>query len=382
MVEIHNYKHLIIPVILMEVVAIALLGLLTFSHVNYINGLANQPVNPLPTTASYTYTEDNDRGEMVDKQVTVNMTGDIMLASRVGEVIKKHGYDYPWLGVRDVLADADITIGNLECSVGAKDYQPMPDKQFTFLATPDALLGAKNAGIDVVTLANNHILDFGVGALEETLMHLDEYDIKHTGAGKNIAQALTPVIIEKNGLKIGVLALSNIFPRGYWVAGENKPGLISGYDYDTVFRSVKELSSTTDLTCVSIHWGEELADWPSQEQRRLSHRLVDQGADVIWGHHPHVIQGFERYNNALIAYSTGNFVFTLSRDMRGRQGIIFQVDAGSAGITGARVIPSWIEYGRTVLADQTQSATIIQRLQTNSRPFGTVINDSGEIIFR
>lgn len=315
-----------------------------------------------------------------DRIVTINMTGDILLASRVGEVIKQKGTDYPWLGIRDILSSADITVGNLECAVSDKSYKPIPDKQYTFLASPEALAGMQNSGINVVTLANNHILDFGAGAMGDTLALLKEYGISYTGAGKDIKQAAAPVLIEKNGLKVGVLAFSFVFPEGWWVAGSKHLGIASGYDHDLVYRSVEELNATADLTIVSLHWGEELAEQPTNKEKNIAHKLVDLGADIILGHHPHVLQGLEKYKHGLICYSAGNFIFTQSRDVRARQSIILQVEAGSNGIKGARVIPMWIEYGRTVLADEAEYTSIINRMQTLSEPFATMLDESGELV--
>jgi poly-gamma-glutamate synthesis protein (capsule biosynthesis protein) len=322
-----------------------------------------------------------DTNDGNDKTAVISMVGDIMLASGMGEVIEKKGPGYPWQGVRDILAGADVTLGNLECAVSDKKYEPVPGKQYTFLARPEALAGARDAGIDVLALANNHILDYGVAAMADTLDLLEDNGIMCTGAGKDLLRAASPVLIEKNGLRVGVLAFSYVFPQGWWVAGAGHPGLAGGYDYDLVYRSVRDLSAITDITVVAVHWGKELADRPTEAQKKLAHNLVDRGADVVWGHHPHVLQGIEIYNKGLIAYSLGNFIFTVSRDVRGRQSAILQADAGPGGITGARVIPAWIEYGRTVPADEKKHAVIIQRLRALSEPLGTAIDENGEIAF-
>jgi len=313
--------------------------------------------------------------------ITINLVGDIMLASRVGEAIKQNGPGQPWASLRDILSASDITLGNLECAVGSGNHQPVPGKEFTFLAAPETLEGLKDAGIDVLTLANNHILDYGPGALLETISHLENYGIEYTGAGENRTNALKPVIINKNGVTVGVLAFSCVIPGSSWIAGESKAGLNNGYDYESVYETVNMLSKQTDITIVSMHWGRELADEPAAEQKKLAHKLVEQGADIVLGHHSHVLQGLERYKNGLIAYSAGNFIFTLSRDIRGRQSMILQVDADSSGITAARVLPAWVEYGKTLPADEQISRTIIHRLQDLSGNLNTNIDDQGEIDF-
>jgi len=383
-------KDIFLTLLLIEAIAISLLAFMTINRENgFITTLfvkqkavaqeilKHTPVSGVPGDKPVSTAGE----ETVQRQITINFTGDIMLASRVGEVIREKGVDYPWAQVQDTLASADITVGNLECAVGGGNYTPVPDKKFTFLAVPESIAGARRAGIDVLTLANNHVLDFGPEALLETILVLKNNDILYTGAGGNAQEALEPVILERNGLKVGIVAFSLVVPWLQWVAGPNTPGINSGYHYEQVYNSVRELDKETDLVIVSLHWGTELADKPTLQQQELARKLIDLGADVVVGHHPHVLQGLEIYKQGLIAYSLGNFIFTLSGDYRGRQSMILQVDAGDRGIYGARVYPAQIEYGRTVPAGEKDRLAIIKRLQNLSLEFNTNINDEGEILF-
>ncbi len=374
----------LLTLVLIEIVVASALAFLIWGPVNMLPDILTGDgpliLENIPESKPEIISE-NVLVEDTNTTITINMVGDIMLASGIGEVIKQQGPGQPWLGLRDVLSAADITLGNLECAVGSDIHQPVPDKQYNFLAAPEALEGVKDAGFDVLTLANNHILDYGPAALLETISHLKDYGIEYTGAGENRAGAQKPVIINKNGVTVGVLAFSRVIPSVSWVAGENKPGLNSGYNNESVYEAVNLLSKQTDITIVSMHWGRELADAPEAEQIKLARELVDQGADIVFGHHPHVLQGLERYKKGLIAYSAGNFVFTLSRDARGRQSMILQVEADSGGITAARVLPAGIEYGKTVPADEQSSRTIMRRLQDLSGNLGTNIDDRGEIDF-
>lgn len=381
-------------VVLIEFTVMAILALLTWGpqHESLAAYLPRLETFFAATSTQPAETVSTSRGEIKqspaiplpeekkEPAVTINLVGDILLADRVGEVIKNQGPDYPWEQLRDILAAADITVGNLECAVGSGNHRPMSGKQFTFLANPQALAGAKNAGVTVLTLANNHILDYGPEALLETIRHLDEHGIRHTGAGVDITTATKPVIVDVADMQVGVLAFAYVFPSGDWVAGRGKPGLGSGYDYNRVYESVSTLSEQTDLTIVSLHWGRELADKPSPDQQKLARQLVDLGADIVLGHHPHVLQGLERYKHGLIAYSTGNFIFTLSTDTRGRQSMVLQVKAGSDGITAARVVPAWIEYGRTVPGDGQNGTAVVKRMQRLSRELGTKIDSDGVIV--
>ncbi len=384
-------QRLILQIVLVEIVAVSLLAVIHFMPgIIPHRGLlpASTPQNNQPGTPPPAVGEKGDQVQPsmeeieVNDTLTMSLVGDIMLASGVGEAINKNGPDYPWLQVRNVLLDDDVSIGNLECAVGQDKHKAVPDKQYTFIASPRALAGAREAGMDVLTLANNHILDFGTGALQETLAWLDNYKFHYTGAGNNAGEAFKPVIIKKDGINVGILAFTYVFPQGWWVAGEKRPGVASGYDYALVKETVRKVSSQTDFTVISLHWGEELAEKPSEKQVKLAHDLVNWGADLIYGHHPHVLQGLELYEGKIIAYSVGNFIFTLSRDLQGRQSVILQVDLNNGGITGARVIPTWIEYGQTNIATEKKASAVIKRLQSLSQSFGTEINDNGEILFK
>jgi poly-gamma-glutamate synthesis protein (capsule biosynthesis protein) len=152
--------------------------------------------------------------------ITLNFVGDILLASRIQELIDAEGPLAPWLGVKDLLQSADFTIGNLECAVGTTGF-PMPDKQWTFRASPETLQGLRDAGVDVVSLANNHTLDFGAECLLETIEHVKNCGIIPIGAGPDEASAREPVILEKNGIRIALFATSMVIPVWEWAAGEN-----------------------------------------------------------------------------------------------------------------------------------------------------------------
>ncbi|AQS60466.1 hypothetical protein B0537_02275 [Desulforamulus ferrireducens] len=304
------------------------------------------------------------------------LVGDILLDSWVGAEIVKQGTDYPWVKVKPILSAADLAIGNLESAVGVGG-SPIKGKSFTFRAKPETLQGVANAGIDVVSLANNHVLDYGTAALEETLVNLDLYGIGRTGAGRNIYEALTPVIKEVNGLKVGVISFSRVVPYGWWVAGHEQPGVVSGWDNQLVLDTIKQLDSEVDILLVSMHWGTELADYPAKDQVNLAKAMIDNGADVILGHHSHCLQGIEVYQNKPILYSLGNFVFT-SSSLKARTGAIALVTMDQEGVKELQMIPTRLDRGQPqVLEGQSKSAELV-RLQNLSKPFGTLIDAEGK----
>ncbi|MEW5953242.1 MAG: CapA family protein [Bacillota bacterium] len=312
-------------------------------------------------------------------EVTISLVGDVLLAAGVGKHIASHGPDYPWEEVRPILAASDLVLGNLECAV-ATSGEPMENKQYTFRADPASLDGAARAGVDIFTLANNHVLDFGYQAMLETIEQLDRRGIKHTGAGSSREAAARPVIVEKNGVVVGVLAYTMIFPEGWWVAGPANPGIASGHDINGMVADVSSLREQVDFLVVSIHWGLELADYPRPREKALAHKLVDAGADLVFGHHPHVIQGLEYYKDGLIAYSAGNFIFTTSRDTRARQGMILQVRAGREGLLEAAAVPTLVDAGRALALQGEERDQVLRRLENISAPFGTSIGPEGQVV--
>jgi poly-gamma-glutamate capsule biosynthesis protein CapA/YwtB (metallophosphatase superfamily) len=313
--------------------------------------------------------------------VTLNFVGDILLASRIEDLIKAEGPMAPWAGVKDALTEADFTMGNLECAVGTKG-SPMPDKQWTFRASPETLQGLKDAGVDVVSLANNHSLDFGVDCLLETVENVRQYGVIPAGAGINEEAARAPIILEKNGIKIGILATSMVIPVRQWAAEGDRPGL--AVDYSTwnhnIVSRLRELNRQVDVTVVYLHWGEERETQPEDWVLRMESVLRREGADLIIGSHPHVLRGFRFDGKSLTAHSLGNFVFTTRLDVPACQiGAILRVTVSKKGIEQASVLPTKILFGKTVVMEGKEKADSLSNLNTLSRPFETYIDSSGEL---
>jgi hypothetical protein len=196
----------------------------------------------------------------------------------------------------------DFFMVNLENPITLSDQAE--EKEFTFRMHPRYVRTLESARINVVDLANNHIGDYGARGLEDTMRSLDSAGIQHVGAGMYIKQARRPVVLEKEGERIGFLA----YAGGEFAAGSNKPGFAPRYE-SYVLTDVRRLRNSVDYLVVSFHWGTELSEQPSREQMKLAHDVIDAGADLVVGHHPHTLQGIERYKSGVIAYSLGNFVF-------------------------------------------------------------------------
>lgn len=238
--------------------------------------------------------------------LVITAVGDIMLSGSGEKIYREYGYDYPFAATRAILQQGDILIGNLESPLASRGIE-FKKKKFRFKADPRAALALRNAGFTHLSLANNHILDFGGEGLKETLAALDVNAIIYAGAGQNLAAARTAATTELKGVKVAFLSYSLTYPEEFFATAENA-GTAPGY-IPLVTTDIAKAKQVADCVIVSFHWGGEGLDKPKPYQVTAAHKAVDAGADIVIGHHPHVLQGVERYNNGVIFYSLGNFAF-------------------------------------------------------------------------
>lgn len=236
--------------------------------------------------------------------------GDIMLARTIGEMIETEGIEVPFAFTAETLSSADITLGNLECAISTKGEPD--DKTYAFRAPLAAAESLSHGGFDLVSLANNHILDYGPEALAETLQSLSVRSILSVGAGMNADEAYQPAIVEVNGLKVAFLAFADVPTLDYdylaWEAGVEKPGIAWAHP-ERIIQGVQAAKAQADIVVVLFHNGYEIAQKVSALQQQAAHLAIDNGASLVIGSHPHVLQRIEEYNGGLIVYSMGNFVF-------------------------------------------------------------------------
>ncbi len=343
-------------------------------------GDPNAPTNPEPLMGSQS--QNPSPAQPAQPTLTLSFVGDILLASTVGDLIAREGPMAPWEGVAEVLKASDFTAGNLECSVGTSG-EPTPGKTYTFRADPKSLEGLVDSGFDLVSLANNHSLDFGVTCLLETVENVRQAGIIPIGAGKDEKAARNGYILEKNGIRVGFLATTMVIPQGSWAATPTSPGLAVDYsDWSiNIQNQITDVAAQTDIVCVLIHWGEERKTVPETWVKKMEGILKSAGADIVIGHHPHVLQGFNYDGKTLTAYSLGNFVFTTRPDIPACQiGAILNVTVSKDGIQEARVIPTKILWGRTVLLADAEKSNALAGLATLSRPFRCDIETTGSIL--
>jgi poly-gamma-glutamate capsule biosynthesis protein CapA/YwtB (metallophosphatase superfamily) len=275
--------------------------------------------------------------------------GDIMLGRSLGERIAAGGGEAVFASVEPILQSADIAVGNLECAIG-EGGTPAP-KAFTFLAPPPSASLIRAAGVDLVTLANNHILDYGLDTFVQTREYLKENEIRYVGAGANDDEAHQPVILDAGGFHFAFLAyaevpveyLSGFDPRS-WTAGPRKPG-IAWADDDRIRSDIRALGeSSADVVIVLYHFGTEGMAAPNGRQVRLAHLAVDSGADLVIGTHTHVVQSEEDYRDGRIFYSLGNFVFDGFTGASNR-GVILWITLSGEREISTRLIPVMIVDG-------------------------------------
>ncbi|MEX0781299.1 MAG: CapA family protein [Dehalococcoidia bacterium] len=245
--------------------------------------------------------------------LTLVAVGDMMLARSVGQRVLSDGPEVVFgEAVAAILREADLAIGNLECAVSERG-EPQP-KGYTFRAPPAAVEALELAGFDMVSLANNHALDYGPDALHDTVMHLEDRGIRAVGAGPDLPAASAATILERGGLRIAFVGLVDVPPEGpgfsrdTWEAGPDSWG-VAWADEETVRAAVAAAAESADIVVALLHFGFEYHTTPSAAQRTLAHTAIDAGASLVIGTHPHVLQEVEEYGGGLIAYSLGNFVF-------------------------------------------------------------------------
>ncbi|MCH7812278.1 MAG: CapA family protein [Chloroflexi bacterium] len=254
-----------------------------------------------------------------DRVVTIAAVGDVMLGRNLTGWMEERGAFYPFERIATLLQDADLTVANLEVALTERG-EPQ-DKAYLFRAPPRFAVGLAKAGIDVVSLANNHVADYGREGVEDTLAALDQIGVLHAGAGLNEAAALRPAFADVDGLRIAFLAYTDIL-RNTFASGDNY-GVAQAQE-EAIAAGVRAAREQADVVVVMLHSGTEYATAPNPAQRGFARAAIDAGALLVLGHHPHVLQGWERYGGGLIVYSLGDFVFDLEHDPRNVQERAFE----------------------------------------------------------
>ena len=278
--------------------------------------------------ASLVYSEiSRELPQALSSKITIFAVGDIMLDRGVEYKIEKEGkndFKFPFLKIADELKKADLLFGNLEGPISNKGVKV--GSIYSFRMNPEAIEGLRYAGFDVLSLANNHALDYGRTALEDTMNLLKENGIIYIGAGFTEKEVFSVKIKEIKGVKIGFLAYTEFGSR-YWKPGTNTSGVawVRIEDLEKIKKEIRQAKEKSDILIVSLHAGTEYVQTITSFQEKFSKACVDEGADLILGHHPHVSQKIEKYKNSWIAYSLGNFIFDQSFSTETMQGTLLEI---------------------------------------------------------
>lgn len=316
-----------------------------------------------------------EAGHREDGGLSLLFAGDIYLSDHVLNAYDRAGGISGVLdeGLRQEITDADIFMANQEFPFSDRG-SPMADKQFTFRLPTVQISVLQEIGPDIVTLANNHILDYGQEALLDTCTLLDQAGILRVGAGADLEGAKRPEVVEVKGKRIGFLGASRVIPVGSWAAGASHPGVLSTYDPSILLTQIKELRPSCDYLVVYVHWGIERNTTPEEYQRSLAKQYIDAGADLVVGSHPHVLQGIEYYKGKPILYSLGNFVFgsVIPETM------LVKVELNPDGTIDLSVMPATSSAGYTRRMDAAKQPGFYQRIQGLS--FGITVDGEGKIL--
>ncbi len=319
--------------------------------------------------------------------VTLAITGDVML----GRLVDRYVFSDPgrdpaevWGDTPYLLAAADLRLMNLECVIGSQcvEWRRAP-KAFNFGACPRAIEALTDVGTDCVSLANNHVLDFGAANLLEMLDLLDAHGIARAGAGRELVEALRPAFLTTGGTTVAVLGVTDNEPE--WEAGEPRPGVnhveygdqgLSEPYLGRLGHAIGEARRRADLVIVSAHVG---PNWgaPSTAMRALARQLIDLGADLYWGHSCHTTQGIELYRGRPILYATGDFLDDYAVDPAERNDLsfLFRVGVEHGAIRELRLHPVRIGHLQVNRAKAADAGWVMRWMRDRCRPFGTPLRE-------
>ena len=320
-----------------------------------------------------------------------------MKLAAVGDVMIDHAFSLrksPFNRAFDLASTADVFFANLENPLGTKGHPR--EKMFAFMSNPSLVRILRAAGVDIVSLANNHMLDYGEEVLLQTLRVLAKSRIRCVGAGRNISKAYKPCVLERSGVRIAFFGLASTLPLGA-AASENRPGIapihvqtsyqidptmlqeqpgdppkirtrVEAHDEERICQSIRQARKLVDHVVVGIHWGVAFAKQMAEYQQPLGRKMIEAGASLIVGHHPHVRQGIECYKNGVILYSLGDFVFHDRVDMAGESGMIATIEFDKNRIRGLRLWPLKLDskIGLPILGNGKETEEFLEEMKQQS----------------
>jgi len=241
------------------------------------------------------------------RRIVINGVGDVSLDPNYIPALASNGYEHALSGLDGLFLEDDLTVINLECPVSTVGIR-VP-KQFNFRCDTAALPIVRDLGVDVANQGNNHVLDYGPEAMLDSIANIEAAGIIPVGVGVDADAAHRAAIIEIGGWTVAVVGFGGVIPAGNWLAGPDHPGMADGDTIETMTAAVAEAARQADLVVVTIHWGVELQSGPPSDDVARAHAMIEAGADIIFGHHPHRLNSLEVHQGKPIAWSLGNFVW-------------------------------------------------------------------------
>lgn len=300
--------------------------------------------------------------EKSNTTTTLIAVGDIMPGRTVEQkMLQYNDWTYPFKETYQVTTTGDIIFGNLESPL--TEGPVVPAGSLVFRASPQTTTGLQFGGFNVVSLANNHMKNQGTKGIQETIAYLDQAGIKHAGAGLTDSEARQPTTIEINGIKFSFLAYtdSSFTPNSYEAAA-NRSGS-PFMNEQQLIEDINSLKNNADVIIISMHAGTEYSSQPNQKQIDFAHTAIDNGAKLVIGHHPHVVQPMEEYKNGYIFYSLGNFVFDQMWSEATRESAIAVITFGKIDIENIELVPIKIfDYSQPRVLSDLEGQSIISRM--------------------
>lgn len=318
---------------------------------------------------------------------TLALVGDVMLGRLINREMARRRPESFWGDALPVLRGADAVFANLECAISAhRAAWSRTYKVFHFRADPVAVDVLRAGNVRYVSLANNHVLDFEEQGLRDTLRHLDKAGIKHAGAGRDLAEAMTPAILDVAGYRIGVISLTDNEPAfaaradrpgTYYTPIETTPAVLAPIE-----RRIARLADAgADLIVLSVHWGPNMVRAPRPDFRRFADAVLTRGIDVVHGHSAHIYQGVVGRAGQLVLYDTGDFLddYAVDPALRNDWSFIFLIDLDMEGLVRLRMRPVRLRLGRVDLARNDEFEQIRSRMLSASAELGSspVTTDEG-----
>jgi len=309
--------------------------------------------------------------------------GDAMLGRAVNAYIEQYGAEYPLGAIAPLLQGADLSIVNLECAItGSLAHWHGAPKAFYFGAPPAAAESLAQAGIDAVSLANNHALDMDVCGLADTIAALDAKGILHAGAGRNLDEARRGFVIERGGLRFGMAAFCD--HQEDFAAGPNRPGIayLDLEDEEAALAAFAEALAPlreqgVDWPILSLHWGPNMVWRPSARFRKLAHAAIDMGWKMLFGHSAHVFHGIEIRNGCPIIYAAGDLVddYYVDHEFRNDHQLLFELRLRDGQLERVLMHPLFIQDCRVRTANVAQTHWIFRQMLTLCSGMGTEVRE-------